>query len=356
MFVSRLDIVGLRNLDVTELPLSPGLNLFQGANGAGKTTVVEALFMLGHGRSFRARNHTDLVAYNRKQATIFCQLQADHRTHQLGLQRDASGTVVKIDGESASLADAGRLLPLRLFEPNSHELIDGAAGGRRQFLDWGVFHVEHSFLAGWRRYQAAVRHRNAQLRKGASDRELSAFEPELARLASQITEQRRNYIEQLVPVFASVVEGLTSKLDVNLKFYQGWGEGQSLADRLAQGRVEDRNRGHMISGAHRADLKVIDEHGTVVRRYSRGQTKVVALALVLAQLQLHTTLTGKKAVLCLDDVAAELDGLHQQRLFSWLDNERPQVFATSVNRPEQLDAWTGEVAVFHVEHGKIRAA
>lgn len=356
MWVESLSIDNLRNVVESRLSLCSGLNLFTGPNGAGKTTVIEALFMLAHGRSFRSRSHTDLVTHGQKAATVFCQLRSSSKQHKIGLQRDASGTVVRLDGENSTVAESGRLFPLRLFEPNSHELVDGSAGGRRQFIDWGVFHVEHSFLTDWRRYQAAVRHRNVQLRKGASDRELSAFEPELVRLAETISAHRHAYVDALSAVFPEVLKALSSELNVRLVFSKGWPDDVQLKERLERGRADDRARGHMLVGAHRADLKVLDDRGPIVRRYSRGQTKVVALALVLSQLRLHEQKVAGKAVLCLDDVAAELDDVHQARLFEWLNRESPQVVATSVMPPSQLDVWSGERLMFHVEHGKFGRA
>ncbi len=162
MRIEQLRMRGLRCLSDVAIELDPAVNVFVGANGAGKTSVLEAVFLLSHARSFRAGAKDALLQRGAPLLSIFAELRHDDgRASRVGLGRSGVRWEARVDGENVAIGQLVRECAVVCFEPGSHALIAGAAEERRRYLDWGVFHVEHDFLPGWRRYQRALKQRNS---------------------------------------------------------------------------------------------------------------------------------------------------------------------------------------------------
>lgn len=355
MHLEQLRIKGLRCLSDADLALDDGINAFVGDNGAGKTSVLEAAFLLSHARSFRSGAKEALLQRGAPALSVFAELRHnDARRVKLGLGRSGSRWEARIDGENVAIGQLVRDCAVVCFEPGSHALIAGAAEERRRYLDWGVFHVEHSFLSAWRRYQRALKQRNSLLRSGEpiSDALLEPWEAELALAGSLIDTQRQTYLELLRPrLAAEAVELLPELGGIELRYKRGWGEGRELADELRAQRGRDISRGHTTLGVHRADWSVVFEQAPLREHLSRGQEKLTALACVLAQASLFAERRGEWPIVALDDLASELDATHQASVVRRLLAAGAQVLLTGTELPEALRAVPARV--FHVEQGKI---
>lgn len=354
MRIDRLHIDGLRSLQQVELALAPGLNLFVGPNGAGKSSLLEAVYLLSHGRSFRSGAREALVQRGRDGLSIFAAIvDTQGAQHRLGLGRAGGRWSVRVDGaDGASLGDLVRHCAVVCFEPGSHALIAGAAEERRRFLDWGVFHVEHAFLSAWRRYQRALRQRNAALRSGpAPDAVLEPFERELDMAAVSVDTARQAYLERWRPHVRRLVAALLPELgDVQIGYRRGWASDTSLFDALAERRERDRLRGHSTVGAHRADWSVQFEEAPHRDHLSRGQEKLCALACVLAQGAVYAETAGHWPIVALDDLASELDRAHQEAVVEQLLAADAQLLVTGTEHPAALDG--RPATMFHVEQGQ----
>lgn len=355
MRLEQLRIRGLRCLADVSLALDPAINVFVGANGAGKTSVLEAVFLLSHARSFRSGAKEALLQRGMQQLSVFAEMRhADGRTNRLGLGRGGVRWEAKLDGTGVTIGQLVRECAVVCFEPGSHALIAGAAEERRRYLDWGVFHVEHDFLSGWRRYQRALKQRNSLLRStsSASDELFAPWEEELAQCAEQIDRQRQAYIDLLRPRLLTSVEGLLPELGpVELRYRRGWSEEQDLARQLREQRGRDLARGHTTAGAHRADWSIAFEHAPLREHLSRGQEKLTALACMLAQAGLYAEHRGEWPIVCLDDLASELDQAHQAAVVAQLMAANAQTLLTGTDLPNALQGLPSRV--FHVEQGEL---
>ena len=355
MRLEQLRISGLRCLTEVGLALDPGLNAFVGANGAGKTSVLEAVFLLSHARSFRSGAREAMLQRGANQLSVFAELRhADGRGSRVGLGRTGSRWEAKVDTEAVAIGQLVRECAVVCFEPGSHALIAGAAEERRRYLDWGVFHVEHEFLNSWRRYQRALKQRNSLLRQGGNPAG-DIFEPwetELGQAARAVDDQRRLYLNLLRPRLRASVAGLLPELgNIELRYRRGWSEDQDLAEQLREQRTRDLTRGHTTAGAHRADWSLSFEHAPLREHLSRGQEKLTALACLLAQASLYAEHHGEWPIVCLDDLASELDSEHQSSVVAQLRAADAQVLVTGTELPSALN---GEAAqVFHVERGML---
>lgn len=355
MRLERLQLQKLRNISELSVDLAPGFNVLVGANGAGKTSVLEAAFLLSHGRSFRSGARDALVQRGAPGLSIFASVRHDDGSvHRLGLGRAGARWEARLDGEDVLVGQLIRACAVVCFEPGSHALIAGAAEERRRFLDWGVFHVEHEFLPVWRRYQRALKQRNSLLRLAAmpDDALMGPWELELARMGSQIDHWRRAYLQALLPFLQEQAALLLPELGaIELRYRSGWPEGEELAQVLLAQRSRDHGKGHTTAGVHRADWSLAFEHAPQREHLSRGQEKLAALICVLAQARRDAAHRGEWPIVCLDDLASELDQAHQAAVVESLQGTTAQILVSGTDRPAVLSQVPCQM--FHVEQGQL---
>lgn len=349
MSLAELRIENLRCVESAALEFVPELNLIAGENGAGKTSILEAIFLLGRGRSFRTRSSERLIRHGSAALTVFGRTD-DAPPKQAGIEiATDGGTRARINGENAqSLLELSSVLPVQAIDPEIHKLVDQGPERRRRWLDWLVFHVEPSFGGHWARYNRALKQRNAALRSGAG--EIGAWDAELIRNGDAITQARQKTLDRLTPRLARTFDRFGG-LDVAVGFFTGWAAGVPLEESLKSHSERDRARGMTTAGPHRADVTLRRSHRIARETLSRGQQKLTAVAMIVSQLKLLQDELGMSAALLLDDPAAELDEKNLQRLFEELASLRCQMIATSLTPETAL--FQAPKATFHVEQGRV---
>ena len=363
MRVTRVQLRDFRRFHETALEPGPGLNLLLGSNGAGKTSVLEALHLMAYGRSFRGRVRDGLVRDGADALEVFVQWeQADGvgvtGLRRAGLRHAGDSWTGRLDGQDvAQLGELCAALAMVTFEPGSHALISGAADNRRRFMDWGLFHVEQEFLGPWRRYARALRQRNALLKSGGGNAQLDAWDHELSEAGEALTAHREAYLAQLEPQVLDTARQLSDSLQLQgLEFQPGWRRSElSLADALLLGRERDRALGYTGVGPHRADWRLGFVGLPGRDALSRGQTKLAAMAMLLAQARDFARRRGHWPVMALDDLPSELDRGHQQRVLAFLAGQPGvQILVTATETPPAVESMQGlAMSVFHVEQGSI---
>ena len=353
MRIRRLDLANVRNIHSLCLELDAGVNLLVGPNGAGKTAVLEALHLLFRGRSFRGRAENVIRRdENRLDIRVACQ-DDDLGTLRLAHRRERGGGVqMRWNGRTIRQSSTvAALLPLQLLLPELADLVFGGPAGRRQWLDWGTFHVKHDHAANLRAYTRALRNRNALLRMGQTQT-LAGWTAQMADLGEAIEAARREYFVQVVPSVKACLAALSPDLTVEFSCYRGW-QDHSLAETLADQSVRDVKSGTTNSGPHRADvvLRVAGESAAAV--LSRGQGKALASALRLGQAS-GLLKDDKPSLFLIDDMGAELDRVHSERFYALLDGMNCQIVATSAQEEvgEMLMA-TRRGRMFHVKQGRL---
>lgn len=355
MRLERLAIENFRLFEKAELLLEPGLSFFLGGNGAGKSSILEAVYLLAYGRSFRGAVKDGLIQRGKPALRVFAEVR-DEGLRRLGLERGARDWQARVDGQPVSgLSELYREIAVVCFEPGSHELIAGGSEHRRRYLDWALFHVEPDFLPNWRRYQRALKQRNVLLKSGSPDpASLDAWEYELDDAGRKLTSQRERYLERLGPLLAAIGADFLAEVGLlALRFQRGWSRDVELGEALRAARPRDAILGHTTVGPHRADWSVAYELLPTRETFSRGQEKLTALACILAQAELFAADRGSWPILCLDDLASELDRPHLEGALIRLAQTDAQILLTGTDRPAALDAWPGGLVTFHVERGKL---
>ena len=349
MSLAELRIENLRCIETAALEFSPELNLIAGENGAGKTSILEAIFLLGRGRSFRTRSSEKLIRHGQPKLVVYGRTD-DMPPKHAGIEiASDGGTRARINGQNAaSLLELSGVVPVQAIDPEIHKLVDQGPERRRRWLDWLVFHVEPSFAVHWSRYNRALKQRNAALKSGAAV--IDAWDKELVTNGVAITQARQRSLERLLPRLKQTFERFGA-LDVSAGFSSGWSAECSFEEALRSHRDRDRQRGTTTAGPHRADVTLRRAHRAARETLSRGQQKLTAVAMIITPLQLLQDEQGMRAVLLLDDPAAELDDRNLQRLFAELSSLRCQMIATSLTSETAL--FQAPKATFHVEQGRV---
>jgi len=273
------------------------------------------------------------------------------------MERSTRGWRLRVKGEKVeSLREFARLLPTQVLHPESHELVHGPSQLRREYIDWGVFHVEQAYGALWQRYHRVVKQRNRALRTGMSESVIRAWDPQLAELAERLHVSRERYLRHLDPhvyAYAARLMGERAGATLSLELKSGWNRHGPLGTGLAQTLATDRERGFTSLGAHRANMLVRYQGGAAGETASRGEQKLIVGVLRLAQLACLKAQTGRPGILLVDDVGAELDEENFLRLLEGIHELGAQAFLTATTHLELPGSCATDSKVFHVKHGQI---
>ncbi|MGE0385338.1 MAG: DNA replication/repair protein RecF [Gammaproteobacteria bacterium] len=358
MQLRSVEIRDLRILKSVHLELRPGVNLLYGANGSGKTSVLEAVSFSASARSFRTPRSAELIRRQAPGFVVRAEAARDERGGSLRIEasRSRRGTRCAIGGKPVSgTSELTRQFPCIAITPQHHLLVDGSPRERRRFIDLTLFHVEQHYLDAWQCYHRALRQRNAAIRSARTAAALQPWEGALAEQAQRLDTMRTEALERLATQFEACATTLDLE-DVAVHYRRGWDEGMDLLELLERSRREDLSVGHTRFGPHRADLQFTVLGAPAASIWSRGQAKLGAASLLLAQSALVQERRGEAPVLLIDDFGAELDELRRKKLAKLAHNSAAQIIV-AVNDPTQWPA--AEVplgALFHVEQGQIVAA
>lgn len=355
MYLQKLDIYHVRNIENATFLPSPAINFIFGHNASGKSSLLEAIYLLGRAKSFRSPSIRPVIQTGKSELIVAGRLlNRQGLQTQLGIRSDGVKFDIRVNGEKKSArSELAYALPLQFIHPKSYTLLDGGAQLRREFVDWGVFNLANDFLPAWRNYKKALSQRNALL-KQKQRTQVEVWNHELAQYGTIVADFRSNYMRQFLPVFSEIANQLLAIKSIAIKDFPGWAEERTLAQKLHDDLEKDLRDGFTHSGPHRADFKLYIDDVLAKDYVSRGQLKLLVLALKLAQVKLLILQHGQVSCLLIDDVASELDEVNKSKLLTFLSEMKTQVFLTATQRQAfgAIDVFDSK-KMFHVEHGKI---
>jgi DNA replication and repair protein RecF len=354
--LQSLSVQNFRNLRSARIERLSRHNVLYGKNGSGKTSLLEAVHILGTARSFRSGKPRNQILHGEDHYVI----HGRGPRGGLGVQRSLAGeATLRLAGETvrsaARLADE---LPLLVINATSFDFLAGEPVQRRRLLDWGVFHVEHEDRESFQRFQRALAQRNQLLRRDRIDKiELDGWTRDLAVHGSRLASARERFLEALTRVFIPIQQALVPEIGaVELRYRRGWDAAVAFEEALTRGRASDIEQGFTQIGPQRADIRVQAEGYPAAETLSRGQQKLLVIALKLAQGELFSH-DGASVTYLVDDLSSELDRERCEKVCRLLSDLRVQTLITSVERSsvprEWLEGDAGDVGVFHVKQGAV---
>ena len=329
--LTQLRVRNLRALKT--LDLTPGRqgNLISGDNGAGKTSLLESIFLLSRGRSFRAGDIRQLIRHGEDAASVRATLAGESGAWDLGVDLQGRKLRALLDGEAGvRRAELARSLPVLNLDARVMDLVEQGPERRRLLLNWVTFHVEPAFHAAWRRFRRSQKQRNASLRGGAPVGTVTAWDEQFCHAAEAMEAQRRAIAENLRPRFRRIAGQLLG-LRADWDYYRGWPRERALADALRETLDGDRKLGLTRFGPQRSDLVLRLQAGRARYLASRGQQKLLAASMMLAAAELLAEAGVAQPVLLADEPLAELDAEHAGRLLSAMWAGNSQLFITAVD-------------------------
>ncbi|MES9873577.1 MAG: DNA replication/repair protein RecF [Candidatus Sedimenticola sp. 6PFRAG7] len=351
MAIKSLRISNLRNISDTELNPVIGNNLIWGTNGSGKTSILESIYLLARGRSFRSSRAGPLIKIGQEILTVFSQYENQNNQYRIGISKSKSATEVKINGEGISkLSQLASVLPLHIITPQSHQILERGPEFRRRLLDWGVFHVEHNYNQVLRRYLRALNQRNSALR--SDQKQAQAWDTELSKIALMLNQHRMDYLDELSGAIKDEVKLFLPNFECSIEWRPGWDKEKGLLASLKDNFKSDCKRGFTQSGPQRADLILKLDNHKAAEIASRGQQKLLIAAVKIAQIKVCQKRYNSGQVFIIDDLAAELDSINLQKITNRITELAIQSFITATDK-QNFSSFNIE-KVFHVEHGIIQ--
>ncbi|WJH36230.1 DNA replication/repair protein RecF [Paenibacillus aurantius] len=368
MFLKRLALQHYRNYEQFELNTDHKVNLFVGRNAQGKTNLLEAIFVLALTKSHRTHQDKELIQWNHDQAVLTGEVEKKYGLTKLGLTISRQGKKAKINGlEQRKLSAFIGSFNVVMFAPEDLEIVKGAPGIRRRFLDMEIGQVQPSYLYDSMQYQKILAQRNNLLKqtglmKAHDSTMLEVWDEQLVTHGTKMMKKRQSFIKKLQIWAERIHAGITNDQEELRIVYRPSFDFDDAEDesilferfmvKLTQTREQEFRRGTTLTGPHRDDM-VFYINGREADVYgSQGQQRTTALSLKLAELELIHEEVGEYPILLLDDVLSELDQYRQTQLIETFQ-EKVQTFITttgieSVNLNNLHDA-----AVFHVKNGGV---
>ncbi len=365
MHIKNISIINYKNIYDASIEFSPKLNCFIGRNGAGKTNLLDAVYYLSFCKSFF--NATDQLNINHNET--FFMLNGKYRRLDsaeeisVGMKKGQKKQFKRNSKVYKKLIDHIGLLPLVMITPSDTNLILGGSDERRKFMDGVISQYNQNYLTDLLKYNRALLQRNNLLKHFAAERSFDAgllevWNAKLIEHGNRIHEQRKQFVEKLIPVFQKYYSFISQRNETVSLVHQSGLYEKSFEELLNESLPKDRITQYTTQGIHKDDLVYyIGDYG-IKKMGSQGQKKTYLVALKLAQFDFVKEISGVKPILLLDDVFDKLDQQRVEQIVRVVAGEQfGQIFLTDTNR-EHLDSiiqrMDTDFRIFNVDAGKVK--
>ncbi len=356
MKLEFLEIKNFRNIRSAIIADLLSVNFIVGKNGSGKTSILEAIYFLGLARSFRTVHSNQLIQHGVKSFLLFLKVNKFDHPIQVGIEKKTDSITLRINGETIkNNSELAKILPVQVINTNVHDLVGDGPGQRRRYIEWGVFHVEHSYGELSARLRHILKQRNFGLKRRLPRSEMKHWDTELASTAKEIHDSRKQYFEQLKPFIFELLAKQNILPDFSFDYQQGWPKDSAYLSVLEENWQADLEKGYTRYGPHKANIIIKSDGFYAKDLLSRGQQKLLACILRLAQINCLRHVSDEHVILLVDDLAAELDSELRDFVLRESIASGAQLFVTATEE-NMLDLEKTGVPyrMFHVEHGALK--
>lgn len=350
MRITEVNIQNLRLFKKARFHPSTKINLIYGDNGSGKTTVLESIYLLARSRSFRSKSNSELISHDEKELYLSANLQNNNEQKiTIGIKRTKNKTNVRLSGQTQNkISELAKSIPLNIITPNTQKIFTEGPKNRRRFLDWGVFHVEHNYADLVSLYYKILGQRNAWIKR--KEKNYRIWDKQLSDCSKQIDYFREKYFKLFILNLRQMISEYHFLKNLQISYKRGWSKDLDLIDLLNFNN--DEIYYPTQKGPHRADIVFNIGKQTVQEFLSRGEQKILAILLILCQINITKDYIGENPILLIDDITSELDEENQKKIFQIISDSNIQVFLTLLNKKIFIHN-DFDVEMFHVEHNQI---
>ena len=355
MIVTQLNLYNFRNHTSLEATFVKGLNVLVGANGVGKTNIVEAIHMLGFASSFRSRDGGVIVQKDKTKSHIEAVINVPQKT-VVEFDITTKGKVITVNGKILrKTSEITSLLNLTTFVPEDVFFFDREPKNRRRFLDERISKENELYLSALINYEKLLKERNALLKTNGNDEQLAIVTRQMVKEGEKIVLERQKYAKKLELVVNKVMGQISSRpLVVALRYQPSLKSSKNFVEDALRSFDEIKKKESVLQtttlGPHRDDLSAVLGGKDVKDHASQGQKRMIAIAIKVAPYFIETD-PNRKPIIILDDVLSELDDKHQERLIDLL-NKVGQVFITTT-KYENYAAAIYDVAAGEITRRKL---
>ena len=357
--IEKLHVLKFRNLTDQYLIPNNNINLILGQNGQGKTNLIESIYFLGHGRSFKTKNLKDIIPFDEQQIKISAIVDAQKIS--IKKTRDKSEILIE-EVKISSNSSLSQILPIQVISPDRGFVVGGSPKLKRSYLDWGVFHSNNKTLKTYKTYKKTLKNINILLASGNIN-ELDEWFTQFASLSVEITKDRINYIKQLVVVLKEQTSNKFNGLiklsdDFVFQIQTGWpkevnplSETQILEYLLKNTKTFSKTK-HLSYGPHRANIEFLlnKKNETYL---SRGEQK--KMSIVFWMLQVMILVRNKiKPIVLIDDISSELDFNKIKTIIDYLIEINIQIFISDIGN-KHLPVDIKKSSVFKIKNGILES-
>jgi len=351
--IEKLHILRFRNLDNQYLEPHSNINLFIGDNGQGKTNLIEALYYLGHNRSFKSKNIKDVVPFEKR----FLQIDAVVDGVRVLLKKSKNNNTILFNQKKVSTnSKLTYLMPTQIISPDRGFVVGGPPKLKRSYLDWGVFHIKPNILKTYKSYNRALKNINTLLINN-NTKQLDYWLAQIAKLSVEITSARADYIEQLKQTsFVSLKELIQKNNNFDFLLKSGWTKNtnhfdqESIYKYLVNNRDSFAKIKYLNYGPHKATVDYCLNNQNE-QHLSRGEQKKLSLIFWLIQVLLLVELNIRPIVL-IDDISSELDQEKIDSILDFLTKLEVQIFVTDIGN-KILSVDKKRASIYQIDKGAI---
>jgi DNA replication and repair protein RecF len=350
VFINTLKIHNFRNIKYSDFTFTKKVNVFYGNNGVGKTSILESIYFLSTSKSFRKSTSKSIINFEEKSVTVFSSIKSQ-KIQTLSLSKNKSG---KWSGKvnNTNINKQTQLSPyikVVAIDPEVYSLIDAGPQFRRSFLDWFVFHVEHSYLSTWKKCYKCIKHLNSLYKLNSSLKEIHVWENAFIEFSNMVDIKRQKYFNLLKPRVIELLHAIQPDLyHIDIIYDKGWQNNITLSDLLDIDREKNIKYGVLQNGPHKMDIKIFINKFPASQTLSRGQKKIISILFYLAYVETLLKDCDIKSIVCLDDLDAELDELKFKYICKKFDELDLQLFITTVQESKLINVFS-DVEMFHVK-------
>jgi DNA replication and repair protein RecF len=340
MQITHITLNNFRKFDNFSIKFEP-ITLITGVNGAGKTSILEAIYTLSLGHSFHTRKINPILKIGQEKFTIFAKLTNgednnldNNLEHKIGLSKSKDNiTYRKIDQEKiTSQTPILNKMPVLAITPQKFSLLRQPASNRRTLLDWGVYYKNPEFIKALKAAKKVISQRNTLLKAKAPINQITAWDKTLISLTNKINTMRLGYFEDLISELEPKIKATFPDLPIKISYYPGWRKDASFEDILNNNLNMDLKSGFTHAGVQRADIKITIERQNANEILSQGQQKTLVSLMFLSQATLFQKYQNKPCILLLDDLNSELDPNHLRQLLVELLKQKHQLILTAISK------------------------